>query len=91
MVQLRHLEMLMWPTDDILRNSLIFAAAGAALMVAALLGSVLGQSSEGRKAMKVASIGLGVLIIVYIGVAVYVSWSGPDKDCIYAPRHPSDC
>jgi hypothetical protein len=36
-------------------------AAGAALMIAALLGSVLGRSSEGRKAMKIASIGLSVL------------------------------
>lgn len=83
--------MLMWPTDDILRNALIFAAAGAALMLAALLGSVLGQSSEGRKAMKGVSIGLSVLIVVYVATAVYTSLSGPDEDCIYAPKHPSDC
>lgn len=81
----------MWPTDDILRNALIFAAAGAALMIAALLGSVLGRSSEGRKAMKIASIGLSVLIAVYVRAAVYAGWPAPDKDCIYAPRHPSDC
>lgn len=81
----------MWPTDDILRNALIFAAAGAALMVAALLGSVIGRSSEGRKAMKVASIGLSVLIVAYVATALYATWSGPEKDCIYAPRHPSDC
>jgi len=86
-----HPEMLMWPTEDILQNALIFAAAGAAVMLAALLGSVLGQSSEGRKAMKVASIGLSVLIVVYVATAVYATWSGPGKDCIYAPRHPSDC
>ncbi len=81
----------MWPTDDVLRNALIFAAAGGALMVAALLGSVLGQSSDGRKAIKVASIGMSALIVVYIATAVCASWSGPDKDCIYAPRHPSNC
>jgi hypothetical protein len=81
----------MWPTEDILRNALIFAAAGAALMVAAWLGSVLGQSSEGRKAMKVASIGLSALIVAYIATAAYATWSGPEKDCIYAQKHPSDC
>jgi hypothetical protein len=81
----------MWPTDDILRNALIFAAAGAALMVAALLGSLLGRSSGGQKAMKVASIGLSVLIVVYVGAAMYAAWPEPGEDCIYAPKHPSDC
>ena len=81
----------MWPSDDIWANALIFAAAGGALIVVAFLGSVLGRSSEGRRAMKAASIGLGVLIACYIAVAMYGTWSKPEQGCIYAPNHPSDC
>lgn len=81
----------MWPTDNILRNALIFAAAGAALMVTALLGSLLGRSSEGRKAMKVGSIGLSILIVVYLAAAIHATWTEADEGCIYAPKHPSDC
>ncbi len=81
----------MWPTDDIRANALIFAAMGAALILAALLGSVLGRSEEGRRLMKAASIGLGILIVLYIAAATYMPSSEPDKECLYAPTHPSDC
>jgi hypothetical protein len=81
----------MWPTDDIWANALIFAATGGALIVAAVVGSVLGRSSEGRRAMKAASIGLGVLIVCYVAVAMYATSSKPEEDCIYAPAHPSNC
>jgi hypothetical protein len=37
----------MWPTSDIWMNSLILAAGGAALILAAALGSVLSQSEVG--------------------------------------------
>lgn len=81
----------MWPTNDILANALIFAATGGALILVAFLGSVLGRLEEGWTVMKAVSIGLGILIVLYVAAAVYVPWSRPDKDCIYAPAHPSDC
>jgi VIT1/CCC1 family predicted Fe2+/Mn2+ transporter len=81
----------MWPTNDIWANALIFAATGSALIFVAFLGSVLGTFEEGRRVMKAASIGLGILIVLYIAAAMYVPWSSPDKECIYAPAHPSDC
>ena len=81
----------MWPTNDIWANALIFAAAGGALISAAFLGSVLGRSEDGRRAMKAASIGLGVLIVLYIAAAIYMPSSGPGEECLYAPNHPSDC
>lgn len=81
----------MWPTDDIWMNALIFAATGGVLILVAFLGSVLGRLEEGRRVMKAASIGLGILIVLYIAAAIYVSSSSPDEECIYAPAHPSEC
>ena len=81
----------MWPPDDTLRNALIAAVTGSALIIATLLGSVLGRSATGRKAVKAASIVLGILIVFYLAAAIHLQRSGPDKECIYAPAHPSDC
>jgi VIT1/CCC1 family predicted Fe2+/Mn2+ transporter len=81
----------MWPTDTIWGNTLIFTAAGGALIIAAFLGSVLGRSSEGRRAMKAASIGLGILILCYVAAAMSGIGSNTEEGCIYAPAHPSDC
>ena len=57
----------------------------------ALVGSVLGRSTEGRRAIKVASFGLSALVVVYIAAAMYVSLPEADEYCIYAAKHPSDC
>lgn len=81
----------MWPTDNIWANALIFAAAGSALILVAFLGSVLGRSEDGQRAMKAASIGLGFLIALYVVVAISISAPQPDNGCLYAPSHPSDC
>lgn len=86
-----HAETNMWPTDDIWANVLIFAAAGAAPILAAFLGSVLGMSEDGRRAMTAASIGLSILIVLYHVAAIYLPSSNPVNDCLYAPNHPSDC
>jgi hypothetical protein len=81
----------MWPTSDIWTNSLLLAAGGAALILAAALGSVLGQSEGGRRIMKAAPIALCMLIGAYVAVAMYGQSSKPGKECIYAEAHPSDC
>lgn len=81
----------MWPTNDVWMNALTFAAAGSALILFAALGSVLGQSAGGRKAMKAAPVALCMLIGAYVAVVLYGQSSEPGKECIYATAHPSDC
>ena len=81
----------MWPTSDIWMNSLILAAGGTALILAAALGSVLSQSEGGRRIMKASPIALCMLIGAYVAVAMYGQLSKPGKECIYAAAHPSDC
>lgn len=81
----------MWPTNDMWMNALTFAAGGSALILAAALGSVLGQTAGGRKAMKAAPIALCLLIGAYVAVAMYGKPPEPGKECIYAAAHPSDC
>jgi hypothetical protein len=81
----------MWPTNDVWMNALMVAAGGSAMILAAALGSVLGRSAGGRKAMKAAPVALCLLVGVYVAVAMYGGSSEPRKECIYAAAHPSDC
>jgi hypothetical protein len=81
----------MWPINDVWMNVLMLAAGGCILILFAVLGSVLGQSASGRKAIKAAPVALGFLIAAYVAVALYERPSEPEKECIYAAAHPSDC
>lgn len=82
----------MWPTDNAWANTLVFAAAGYALVLAAAFGSLLGQSSRGRTVLKAAPLVLAGLLVIYLASALLIlSVEKRDEDCISSSAHPSDC
>ncbi|MFZ5778742.1 MAG: hypothetical protein ACOY4R_00870 [Pseudomonadota bacterium] len=79
--------------DDMWGNVLLAAAIGYGLIAAAALGSVLGQSTAGRRALRKAPMLLGGLLIAYVAVALLLTTTGKPRqeNCVYSSEHPSNC
>lgn len=82
----------MWPTDNAWANTLVLAAAGYALVLAAAFGSLLSQSPRGRMVLKAAPLVLAGLLVIYLASALLIfPPEKRDEHCIYSSAHPSDC
>ncbi|CAN5892166.1 hypothetical protein BH11PSE3_BH11PSE3_28110 [soil metagenome] len=81
----------MWPTESLWGNAFIFAAVGCAILVAAAMGAVFGNSRWGRRLLWLAPVVLAGLLIAYVSVGLLRTQPQAAKKCIYNSEHPSEC
>ncbi len=81
----------MWPTSDVWQNALLLAAIGAAAILCAAFGSVMGRSTGGLRVLKASPLIVGGLIVAYVVTVTLLSPPTQDTECVYAPDHPSNC
>ncbi len=59
----------MWPTTSLWPNALALAVIGAAIILCAQAGRVIGATMEGRRVLRLASAVLVLLLVAYLGAA----------------------